>query len=83
MLNKMTLSDCVSHHPGAAAAALVVLAVLVVGLYVYYHGVLSFGPYACCTPRRTRRRPAEKESESESESDGEAGRLIEAINAKQ
>jgi hypothetical protein len=66
-----------------ALAVVVVLLILVIGLYVYYHGFLFLGPYAKCAPRRGK---AKKDSgggggdASDDRGDPETERLIEAIN---
>ena len=39
------MCEYISTHSSMALALIIVLVVVVIGMYVYYHGLLSFGPY--------------------------------------
>lgn len=89
------LAGAVAGHAQAALALIVVLAVLVVGLYVYYHGVWVLGPYAAASvaagaaggsggsPKRKAAAKAVKAAAKApaDEDDPETERLIDAINS--
>jgi hypothetical protein len=72
------LVAAVASHARFALAAIVVLAVTVVGLFVYYRGVFSFGPFARGGREGCRCRPARKPAAAAA--DAETDRLIETIN---
>lgn len=70
-----------------ALAVIVVLLMLVIGEYIYYHGIFALGPYASARgPTRTASKRKRKASSSASaldaasEADPETERLIESIN---
>ena len=62
------LAGAVSRHGRMCLALIAVLTVLVVGMYVYYHGFLRFGPYCKSVARPGPRKGAKKSSD-----DGESG----------
>jgi hypothetical protein len=77
----------VASNPCTSLAIIAVLTILVVGMYVYYHGFLFLGPYA---PRVAKRgaqgseKGADKGSAADKDSakgDPETERLIESINS--
>lgn len=78
------LTASVADSPRLALGAICVLAALVVGLYVYYHGLLFLGPYA---GRPAKAKPARAAAgrpggggEAEA-TDPETDRLVDAIDA--
>jgi hypothetical protein len=81
MVAKVASNACTS------LAIIAVLVVLVVGMFVYYHGFLFMGPYAkravkCGAKSSAKKseKPADKDSDSE-KGDSETERLIESINS--
>lgn len=70
------LAAAVAGHAYWSLAAIIVLTLLVVGLYVYYHGFFFLGPYAH-KPKGGR---AKKGGEDEAQGDPETERLIDSIN---
>jgi flagellar basal body-associated protein FliL len=78
----------VGKSPYTALAVIVVLAILVIGLYVYYHGLLRVGPYAAVSAFRkggpAKAAPAKEKAADEAAETGdpETERLIAAINSK-
>jgi hypothetical protein len=69
------LAAACSAHAYLTLGLIVVLVVIVIGLLVYYRGLLWFGPYAAGAPTSTksaRKAPAR--------GDDEADRLIDSIN---
>ena len=68
-----------------ALAVIVVLVILVIGLYVYYHGLLFLGPYAKAGGKGSRGRKKKDGGSdggdgSEERADPETERLIDSIN---
>ena len=55
----VTMKAAIAAHAGMALAAIVALTVIIVWMYVYYHGALGLGPYA--RPGRAPSREREKE----------------------
>ena len=77
------LAGVVGRNPHASLAVIVVLAILVISLYVYYHGFLRVGPYAA--PRRAGPKPPARKdppADPPESGDPETERLIAAINDK-
>lgn len=91
-------AGAVGRNPHAALAAIVVLTLLVVALYVYYHGLFHLGPFASAAPASSSsagrgktgsRKPDSGDTGASSKPDGapdagdpETERLIAAINGK-
>lgn len=77
------LAAGVARHAHLSLALIVVLAVLVVGMYVYYHGVSVLGPYA---GRRKAAGGAGRAGAAAdpdgADGDPETERLIESINGQ-
>ena len=77
-----TMVAKVASNARASLAIIAVLVILVVGMYVHYHGFLFLGPYA----KRAARRGAkgvEKSADAGGDNDkgdSETERLIESIN---
>jgi hypothetical protein len=92
------LAGAVGRSPYASLAIIVVLTILVISLYVYYHGFLRVGPYAAgfTASAGNKVKTARPESGGASDSrakdassaapadsgDPETERLIAAINSK-
>jgi hypothetical protein len=76
------LAAGVAAHAYLSLAVIVVLLVVAIGLYVYYHGLWVLGPWA--RPRgKGRRRAPEAAAEAEpadGAGDAETERLIDSIN---
>lgn len=70
----------VANHSRAAAAAIVVLTILVIGMFVYYHGISRFGPYAKKSAMRGKKSKAD-DGEKSGEPD-ETDKLIKSINGE-
>jgi hypothetical protein len=85
------MASSVANHPYISLAIIVVLSVLVIGAYVYYHGFLCLGPYAAAAEgfragaKKAKggkpRRAAEADA-SDPDSDAETERLIDSINSR-
>ncbi len=67
------LAAACSAHAYLTLGLIVVLVVIVIGLLVYYRGLLWFGPYATGAPTKAARKPSAR-------GDEEADRLIDSIN---
>lgn len=74
------LSHSVECHADMSLAIIIVLFIIVIGMYIYYHGLFSIGPYVkICTKTRTKK--IKSEDDVDGESDGaETNKLIESIN---
>jgi len=82
------LATSVAGHAYASLAIIVVLLILVIGLYVYYHGLFFLGPYA--SAKKGGFRPKKKKGGDDSSAedapgpsakgDPETERLIDSIN---
>jgi len=76
------LAAAVAGHAYLALAAIIVLTLLVIGLYVYYHGLFFLGPYAA-PPPKGRAKKKDRDSGAgadEAQGDPETERLIDSIN---
>lgn len=88
---------CAAH--GATCLALIIVLILViVALYVYYHGILSFGPYASgaagglmatrassrggARATASRRKKADDGGPPDEKTDSETEKLIDTINSQ-
>lgn len=65
------MCEYISTHSSMALALIIVLVVIVIGMYVYYHGLLSFGPYV----KHSRKSSSDDDSDDDSDTD----RLIKHI----
>lgn len=79
------ITGAVARHAQLSFAIIVVLLILVIGLYVNYHGFFIFGPYAAAAKSGTRSKRSKSGSDADSDSDGERSdpeteRLIDIIN---
>jgi hypothetical protein len=70
-------ADAVAGNAYLSLAVMVVLTVLLIGLWVYYHGIFGLGPYASGSPK-----PGKKASDANDDADPETERLIKTINQK-
>jgi hypothetical protein len=71
------LAGAVASHAYASLALIIVLVILVVGLYTYYHGILFLGPYAKGGKGKKKDKASD---EGEVSGDPETERLIDSIN---
>lgn len=55
------MSNNVAYHPSLSFAIIVILTILLIGMYVYYHGLFMIGPYMGKT-KKTKKRKDEEES---------------------
>lgn len=69
------LAAACSAHAYLTLGLIVVLVVVVIGLLVYYRGLLWFGPYAAAAPTSTK-----ASRKASARGDDEADRLIDSIN---
>ncbi len=83
------LAGAVGRNPYASLAVIIVLTIVVISLYVYYHGFLKIGPYASgFAPSAVKggpksgREPKGSPPDSSDSGDPETERLIAAINNK-
>jgi hypothetical protein len=80
------LAGAVADHSYMSLAIIVVLVVLVIGAYIYYHGLLFLGPYA--SPGKSGFRSAkggkrkDPDAEGGDQGDPETERLIDSINSR-
>ena len=80
------MAGMVASHAHASLAIIIVLTVLLLGLYIYYHGLFFLGPYA--RPRKsraTKKRKDEDEADQgaqKQKGDPETERLIDSINSR-
>jgi len=77
------LAASVAGHAYMSLAIIIVLLILVIGLYVYYHGLFFLGPYASTKggPRPKKKKDSGDESGAEdAKGDPETERLIDSIN---
>jgi len=80
------MAGTVASHAHASLALIIVLTVLLIGVYVYYHGLLFLGPYA--RPRKSRASKKRKDDDDadqgaqEQKGDPETERLIDSINSR-
>jgi hypothetical protein len=81
------LAASVAGHAYMSLALIIVLLILVIGLYVYYHGLFFLGPYA--SAQRSTKGGAKKKGSSgasdetdtgDAKGDPETERLIDSIN---
>lgn len=77
------MSGAVSRHPRAAAAMIIVLTILVIATYVYYHGIWKLGPYGKARKPAKKGKPKQEEGQDEERGDEETEKLIESINQAQ
>ena len=80
----------VAGHPYASLAIIVVLVIVVIGVFVYYRGLLFLGPYADSArisrsakgaASKTKRKTSDDDDESgDDKGDPETEKLINAIN---
>ena len=81
-------ANAVACNSYVSLAIIVILIIMVIGLYVYYHGILGLGPFASRGPAarkpgaRGKGQEADEESDKKSDekSDPETERLIDSIN---
>jgi putative methionine-R-sulfoxide reductase with GAF domain len=73
------MAGAVAAHARMSLAVIVVLAALVIGIYVYYHGILWLGPYA---GRGGRAAKAKRKAADAEPGDPETERLIDSINRR-
>lgn len=81
------LAGAVGRNPYASLAVIIVLTIVVISMYVYYHGFLWLGPFAARGSRRPERKPASRKEPPAADPPQESGdpeteRLIAAINTK-
>ena len=77
------MADTVAGNPFMSLAIIVVLLIVVVGLYTYYHGILCLGPYVstgAAASRSSRARGKAPEIDDAAKGDPETERLIDSIN---
>jgi len=81
------LAAGIAGHPYLALAAIIVLTLLVVGIYAYYHGIFFLGPYAppsgasrASGARGKKKDRAAAAAGDEAQGDPETERLIDSIN---
>lgn len=81
------MAGAVAGHAYMSLAIIVVLVILVIGLYVYYHGFLSLGPYAKHGKGGFRAAKGKHKDSDDAEPGAEKGdpeteRLIDSINSR-
>lgn len=80
------MAGAVAGHAYMSLAIIVVLVILVIGLYVYYHGFLFLGPYAKHGKGGFRaakgKRKDSDDAEPGAQGDPETERLIDSINSR-
>jgi hypothetical protein len=83
------MAGIVSRHGKASLAIIVVLTIIVVWMYVYYHGFLKFGPYSKNVARASKKKKPKGQVEEDDDGgrrskkdrgDDETEKLIESIN---
>ena len=74
------LAAAVARHSFLSLAVIVVLVVLTIGLYVYYHGFLVLGPYATPAGKGRSKKADGSRAEGGPAGDEETERLIDTIN---
>jgi hypothetical protein len=80
------MAGAIASHAHASLALIIVLTVLLIGVYIYYHGLFFLGPYA--RPRKSRAAKKRKDdddanqSAQEQKGDLETERLIDSINSR-
>lgn len=78
------LATSVAGHAYMSLAIIIVLLILVIGLYVYYHGLFFLGPYASAKKggfrSKKKKDPGDESSAEEAKGDPETERLIDSIN---
>jgi hypothetical protein len=77
-----TLTNTISSKPQMALGVIVVLIIIIIGMYIYYHGILVFGPYAGLRRKSKKSDNDESDDESDDKSDDETDKLIKNINKK-
>ena len=77
-------ANAVACHSYMSLAIIVILIIMVIGLYVYYHGILGLGPFASRGPAArkpgARGKVKEADDKNDEKSDPETERLIDSIN---
>lgn len=80
------LASAVAGHAYMSLAVIVVLVILIIGMYVYYHGLLFLGPYASrkagFKSKSKGKKGKDKDSDDEDDvkGDPETEKLIQSIN---
>lgn len=81
---KMSIMDNIkgqiSSKPMFALAIIIVLTILLIGVIVYYHGILFLGPYANSKPATSKVASTKRATDDET-SDPETDKLINSINS--
>jgi hypothetical protein len=70
-------ANALKNNAYISLAVMVVLVIIVIGMWVYYHGIFGLGPYASGAPPK-----GKKSSDGDDEPDSETERLIKSINQK-
>jgi hypothetical protein len=82
------MAGAVAGHAYMSLAIIVVLVILVIGIYVYYHGLLFLGPYAkhgkggFRTAKGGKRKDPDDADPAAEKGDPETERLIDSINSR-
>ncbi len=76
------MASSIASHAYMSLAIIIVLAIVIVAMFVYYHGLFFLGPYAKGAGPRARRKKeaADDQPASEDAADPETERLIDSIN---
>lgn len=73
----------IEGKPLVAFGIIILLVILLIGMYVYYHGLLMFGPFAGPAKPKGKGKGKEKikeHSEDDEKGDDETEKLIDTIN---
>ncbi len=73
-----TCAHAVGNNAYISLAVMVVLVIVVMGMWVYYHGLFGLGPYASSSPAKGKKAA----TDSGDDPDSETERLIKTINQK-
>jgi hypothetical protein len=76
------MTSFLAGHAHMTLAIIIVLIVLVIGLFVYYHGLLFLGPYASAKAGFKSKERKKDADEDAAKADPETEKLIATINGR-